>query len=164
MNKAPTLTFLMIGFSFFLALVLSLFPLPVEYTWLKPNWVLLVLIYWVLSVGSKVGVFTGFCVGLAIDILDDLTLGTTALIFALTAFIAGLFKNKFRVAGPWQHFVILFLIVAFANLMRLWLKMLVGNLPENYSFWVTTLVTIVVWPVVSGLLKTYHKLTIPNPR
>lgn len=164
MNKTPIVIFIAVLFSFFVAFVLSLIPVSAEYVWLKPSWTLLVLIYWVLFVGSRVGVLTGFSVGLLMDIIDDLTLGTMALTLSIAAFVEGLFRNKFRTSGVWQHIAIVFFIVSLANLLKMWLKMLLSNLPENYSFWVTTLVTIAVWPFVLALLKSYQKLTIPNPR
>ena len=50
-----------------LAALLEVVPLPDAANWVRPEWMLLVLVYWVLILPRRVGVLWGFFVGLYMD-------------------------------------------------------------------------------------------------
>ena len=53
----------LIGFSFLVALVLMVYPLPLDWRWLRPELMCLLVIYWVLRSSSVIGGGHGLCVG-----------------------------------------------------------------------------------------------------
>ena len=87
-----------IGLSFFIALVFSIISLPafvpVDFGYLRPHWVALVLIYWVIALPYRIGIAVAWVLGVILDILLGSLIGqhAIALIWLFTwrlAFISG---------------------------------------------------------------------------
>ena len=78
-----------IVFTFIIALLLTIMPLPEWARYLRPDWVGLVLIYWCLAVPERVGVITGWLMGLLVDLLTGAILGQHALALTVVAWIWG---------------------------------------------------------------------------
>ena len=83
----------------FLAGLLEVVPLPEDLNWLRPDWLLLVLMYWVLALPHRVGVLWGFVVGLYHDVLVGTTLGQWALAYSLGAYFMLAAYKRMRCAG-----------------------------------------------------------------
>src|SRR5678810_31881 len=81
----------MILFGTFLsALILTLLPMPEWAVWIRPAWVLLVLIYWNMIAPEQISLGTAWMLGILLDVLTGSLLGEHA--FALT--IASYFVVK----------------------------------------------------------------------
>ena len=65
--------------TFVIALLLTVIPLPDWARYLRPDWVGLVLIYWCMALPERVGVTTGWFMGLLVDLLTGTVLGQHAL-------------------------------------------------------------------------------------
>ena len=52
--------------SFMVAIILTLLPMPDWTVWLRPAWVLMVLIYWTMVLPYRVNVGTAWCVGIVL--------------------------------------------------------------------------------------------------
>ena len=60
---------IIIGLTILIALILMLIPLPEWAHSLRPEWLVLVLIYWTMALPHRVGIGTAFCCGLLLDVL-----------------------------------------------------------------------------------------------
>ena len=67
-----------IAFTFIIALLLTVIPLPEGLRFLRPDWVGLVLIYWCMALPHRVGVASGWFMGLMVDLLTGTLLGQHA--------------------------------------------------------------------------------------
>ena len=65
-------------FSFVIAIVLAIIPLPPLLQTVRPEFVTIVLIYWCIAVPARIGVGIGWSVGLVMDVLVDTLLGQHA--------------------------------------------------------------------------------------
>ena len=63
--------------TFIAALLLTVIPLPDWARYLRPDWVGLVLIYWCMALPDRVGVTTGWLMGLMVDSADRHRAGST---------------------------------------------------------------------------------------
>ncbi|MCD8513982.1 MAG: rod shape-determining protein MreD [Nitrincola sp.] len=77
--------FLIIFATFLLGLILSQLPLPDFLMWYRPEWVALVLIYWVMMLPHRVGLMSAFFMGLLLDVIRGSVLGLNALSLTLIA-------------------------------------------------------------------------------
>ena len=59
---------IVILFSFIVAFILTMIPIPDNFEIYRPQWLILTLIYWCIAVPHRVGVFTGWLVGFFLDL------------------------------------------------------------------------------------------------
>ncbi|HCX33162.1 MAG TPA: rod shape-determining protein MreD [Rhodocyclaceae bacterium] len=76
--------------SFGIALLLDLMPAPPGW----PDWVALVLTFWCVREPLKVGMATGFALGIAVDVADAAVMGEHALGYVLLAYAAGALSRR----------------------------------------------------------------------
>ena len=88
--------------TFLVAIVLSIMPGPTWAESFRPDWVGLVLIYWCIAVPERVGVGTGFVLGLIMDVLYGALLGSNALVKSLLVFLAELRKRLRTSRRSWR--------------------------------------------------------------
>ena len=93
---------------------ISLLPWPDKLSLFRPEWLVLVLLYWVIALPYRIGVFWGFFTGLFQDVLVGAVLGQHALAFALVAWLAQATHKRIRVFPPLQQNLVIFLLVGVA--------------------------------------------------
>ncbi len=143
--------------TFLIAINLSLLQLPIELFWLKPNWVTLVFIYWVIFLPNTIGILSGFSIGLLLDLLENNLLGSMGLTLTIIAFITNILRIRIRQLRFWQQIFIVFILVGFEKLMRCWTQLTVEHSTINLSHLVSTFINIGIWPVLSTILQFYQR-------
>ena len=149
--------YLLIAFTFIVAAILTIFPLPNSLVYLRPQWFMLTLIYWVVFLPNFLGVITGFIIGLFVDFLLNTLLGSMGLTLALVTFLANVFKSKLKHFHMQQHLLIIFIILCIAQLVRLWIHSLMGYPSLSIIYWVSVLISVIIWPLVFVALKSYQR-------
>jgi len=149
--------FLLIFSTFFLAWVLMIIPLPHQWQWLRPEWLTLVLIYWVFILPQSVGVITGWCVGLVMDVLGGVLIGQHALAMAIVAYFAYVLRNRLRTFPFWQQALIVFVLVGLGELILLLVQWLIGQPPRTALYWASTFSSVLFWPWLYRLLRMYER-------
>ena len=110
-----------------LALMLTELPLPELFEWGRPQWAVLVLIYWVAALPHRVGPWYGWWVGLLLDILQGSLLGIHALALALVAAIVKALHQRFRMFPVWQQGLLVLVLVGLYQLLLNWGQQLQGS-------------------------------------
>ncbi|MDO9322258.1 MAG: rod shape-determining protein MreD [Pseudomonas sp.] len=140
--------------SFALALLLSVAPMPSFIETGRPLWLALVLSYWMLALPHRVGMISAWLLGLAADVLYGSLLGQNALALSLIAFLVLILQQRLRSFPIWQQSMVLMVVFGLAQLVQLWLNVLVGNRPSALLFLVPVPISALCWPWVSvGLRK-----------
>lgn len=136
-------------FTFILAAILAAVPLPDWGDAARPAWVPLVLIYWVIAMPHRVGVITGWCVGLLLDALTGSVLGQNALALSLIAYISYVLHLRIRVFPIWQQCLSILVLVGMYQLVNIMVMRAVYITPWTLWYWTSVLVSALVWPLVS---------------
>ena len=85
---------IIIIFTLLVALMASIMPMPLSVDAFRPDWVLVVLLYWCLALPTKVNVITAWVMGFLLDVLLGSVLGLHAAAMALSVYIiAGNFQK-----------------------------------------------------------------------
>ena len=146
-----------IALTFVVAMVLAIVPLPdsvpVELGYLRPEWVVLVLIYWVIALPRRVGILVAWSVGLIVDVLLGSLLGQHGIAFIIAAYIASSLYQRLRMFSLWQQSMIVFAIVGLNQLINFWIESIVGIGNWNLWYLLGSVVSALLWPSVFFLLR-----------
>lgn len=138
------------------SIILMLIPLPDAIRVLRPEWALLVLIYWTMALPQRVGVGYAWIVGLIVDLLMGGALGVFAFGYALIIYIVSVVHLQLRQYPIWQQAVSIFSLMLLMQLLLL----LVTPRTIEWSFGLPALMSTVLWPFnyafLRGLRRTFH--------
>lgn len=139
------------------ALLLAILPLPADIDVFRPDWVMLVLLYWVIALPHRVNVGTAWVIGLLLDILLGSTLGIRALSMAIMAYLAGVQFQKIRNFSVWQQALVIGSIAAMGQLSIFWAEHLFSERPLNYRLFWSVLSSTLLWPWVFLTLRRLRR-------
>lgn len=140
-----------------ISLFLIIMPIPPWAEHFRPPWAGLVLIYWCLATPQRVGVLSGWLLGLTLDALVGTTLGENALILAVIAYLFQQFHNRFRVFPLWQQAVVLIPVFLLGRIISFWIRSSFGQMPPTLLFWASPFIGALIWPWVYILLRDVRR-------
>ena len=136
-----------------LALLLMLLPLPTWAQVLRPQWLLLVLIYWCLFLPGSAGLSLAWVSGLLLDILQNTTLGEHALIFTAVSYFVLRFQTRINFFPFWQKSAVILGLISTNHIFQVWLGGVLGHPVHNNLYWLSIGTTLLFWPWVSLLIQ-----------
>lgn len=146
-----------IAATYLVALILTIWPLPVWAEAFRPAWVALVTIYWCLWLPERVGVIVAFLAGLLVDTLSGTLLGEHALALVLVAWAALWMHLQVRVFPWWQQCVVVLGILALNAFVLFWVDGMLGYTLGTAVRLVPMLVSAAIWPWVMQVLSRVHQ-------
>ncbi len=141
MQKTPSL--LLVYGSLLFTLLFQLFPWAGQGIVLRPDFMLVVLLYWFFRAPHLCNVGTAWLVGILVDLATGSLLGQHALAFTFTAYIALTFQRRLVLFGGLQILAFAFSLLVFTRFVVLILKSLAGNEMPSWHYF---------WPAVTGIL------------
>lgn len=144
---------LVILVSVVMAMMLDIMPLPVHVEDLRPEWLTLVLIYWVMALPHRFGVGKAWLAGLFMDALTGTLLGLHAVVLAVVAYLTLILHNRLRMFPRWQQALSIMLLTGLSLLLFLWLRNIVQVTPRPWTYWLPALTSALVWPAVYHFLR-----------
>ena len=143
--------------TFLVALMASIMPLPLSVDAFRPDWVLVVLLYWCLALPSRVNVISAWVMGFILDVLLGSTLGVHAGAMALSVFIVAGNFQKIRNFSVWQQALIVGVLSALYHLIVFWLQRFLTDAVFLPSYLYPVLTTIILWPWAFLLLRKIRR-------
>jgi len=138
--------YLVIYFTYFVGLVCAIFPLPIMLNAFRPDWMILIIFYWVLALPHRVSIGHAFILGIVFDLLLGSTLGMHALLFSLLAYIVITNYQLFRYFTLVQTTL---LVGVFSLLSKLALYVMASSLQEiilHQSYFWSVFTSMLIWP------------------
>jgi len=143
--------------TFVVAMVLSIAPLPdalpIELQYLRPEWIPLVLIYWVIALPHRVGVVLAWIIGLMTDVLLGSLLGQHAFSFIVVAYIATSLYQRLRMFSISQQSVIVLATVGLNQLINFWIESIAGLSEWNSWYLLASVMSALLWPWIFLMLR-----------
>ncbi len=143
--------------TFLAALILMLMPLPHWLELWRPEWIMIVLIYWCLAIPERVGVIVGWVVGITLDVATGSLLGQHALELALVAFIVVKLHKRLRLFPVWQQAVTVLLLALLSQLISVWVNGVIGRPTGGLAGWLPSMTTLLLWPPLFLLLRRIRR-------
>ncbi|MDN3653500.1 rod shape-determining protein MreD [Thalassotalea ponticola] len=139
------------------SLLLTILPMPIEADSYRPNWTLLVLVYWSLALPNRVNVLYGWFFGFVIDVLLGSVLGIHAFASALVVYISANNYQKVRNFSLWQQSLIVALLVALYHLVVFWLQRFLFEVDFSISYLKPVISSTILWFVIFLLLRKIRR-------
>lgn len=139
------------------AFMLTIIPLPDWAQALRPDWVTLVLIYWVMAIPASIGVTIAWCLGLLLDVAHGALLGQHALGLVLVTYIVHSQHQRMRLSSLLQQAIVVFFLLIIKQLMVLWVNGIIGQAPNIGLYFVPSLVGALLWPWIYIILRDLRR-------
>ena len=104
------------------ALMTMLLPLPIEWRVLRPDFVALVLFYWVLALPHRVGVATAFGVGVAQDLIEGAPLGISCFGLMLATLVLLYSYQRVRQFDGLQQSLVMLALMMLSSGIEGWMR------------------------------------------
>ena len=143
--------------SIIVAFTLKLVQVPYWLVSFWPDWIALVMVVWALQAPQKVTPLIAFIVGTMLEVLTAKSFGVVSIGLATLVFLVNLSHLQLRVLSSWQQVFLVVVLVAFSNLINLWLEGLVGGNKISVEDWYSIVGNIVVWPFINILLNEVRR-------
>jgi len=139
--------------SFLLAFLAASIPLPGWVGWFWPDWVAMVLIYWCLALPYRIGIGTGWLVGLLVDVGRGALLGQHALAFATLAYLTLQTHRRIRVLAPWQQAFSVLVFLLIEQVLVFWISGVIGYPPRDGWYLAPAVGGMIGWPLLFVVLR-----------
>lgn len=143
--------------SFLIAFLLSVQSLPAELLHWRPEWVAMVLYYWVLAWPDRVGLGWAFLMGLVLDVLEGTLLGMNALALALVAYLILSMHQRIKMFPVLQQSFVVFLVIGINLMLCQWIKDLTGYRPPGMSFLLPAISSALLWPLFYLIMRRFDR-------
>jgi len=137
-------------FSVLVAIMLSMVQMPSWAQGLRPEFLPLVVIFWVVTYPERFGIGFAWTCGLALDIFRDGAIGGQyALTMLLIGFVAIKIHQRFAMYPVWQQALTTFFLMLLFQCILFFIKGMGGTLHEfSWRFWATCFTSTLAWPFV----------------
>jgi rod shape-determining protein MreD len=139
-------------FSLIGAYLLSVLPWSGNWLLARPDFVLLVLIFWTVQEPRSIGQGVAFALGLLMDVSDSMLLGQHALAYVLAVFGAQVLRVRIASFTLPEQTLHVFTLLAVASGVMLLLNMALGAEFPGLAFLVSPFASAILWAPVNWLL------------
>jgi rod shape-determining protein MreD len=140
--------------SLLIAVMLGLLSLPDAVVPLRPYFLGLVMIYWLLETPDSIGMGAAFVIGLIGVLAFGTLIGEQALRLTVLAFIVQRFRARLRFFPLWQQSLAVFALLANDRVIAAAVRLAVGEGVPRWTFWLSPLLALPLWPWLVVLFDT----------
>lgn len=149
--KAPASGGLLFA-SLFAAYLVQVMPWSGNWLLTRPDFVLVVLLFWAIHEPRAIGQFAAFALGLVIDVSDSMLLGQHAFAYVIAVYGAQVLRVRILAFYlPEQTLHVLGLTIV-ASCVMLMLNLLLGADFPGFAFFVSPVLTALLWAPVNWIL------------
>lgn len=137
------------GLSVIVVLLGTIVPLPVWLAPARPDWAVLLVVYWVLRVPHDFGIASAWLVGVLLDVLTGGLIGRHALALAVVAYAALLLRQRLVHYTLIQQASIVLLLCATDQILVGWVQSLAGHPTQSLIFLMGSLTAAFCWLLIT---------------
>ena len=134
--------------SFIVALLLAIFPVGSSSVWLRPEFVAMLVIYWVMVMPQQSSIFLLWCLGCVLDLLEGVSLGQHAMAMMVLAYVCLLSYQRMRNYTLWHQTFFVFVLIGLHQLVDNWVHSLRGSAAQSLVFLLPAFTSALLWPLV----------------
>ncbi|MTD33031.1 rod shape-determining protein MreD [Paludibacterium sp. dN 18-1] len=138
--------------TFMLAVLVELIPLPVGSTRWLPDFISLLLLYWIINQPRRVNVGTAFILGLVADVSTAGLFGQHALAYSITGYLALMRQSQLVMFNPGQQALAVLGLMLTNQAIMVVVRMLTGSAFVGWGYFLPPLIGALLWPLLTKLL------------
>jgi len=146
LSQRSTLYLVMLA-TFALALLLSIYPLPLAWRWWRPEFVLMIAIYWIFVLPLNTSMIALCVLGLFQDLLESTPFGQHGLALVIVAYVCLLSYQRVRNYSLWQQSCWVFVLIGVAQLTDNWVQAVSGRPVSGLEFLLPAFASACFWPL-----------------
>lgn len=138
--------------SFLCAFILMIWPLSYSLSWYRPEWVLLLILYWCIESPEQMGIGISGCIGIIVDILSGSILGQHAFAFALVAVITLQLQHRIRLFPLQQQVLYVLTLILCEHTVIICSNWILGETQFQWRYGISILTSILMWPLLQRVI------------
>lgn len=150
------LAFAKVVLIFSIALFLEIIIWPQQLSGLRPSWLVMILIYWSISMPNTVSVGTAFIMGILWDVLLGTVLGVHSLVLSITIYFFARYHLLIRTLSVWFQMLLIMLWVLMIKISIFAIEYLLHGAHFQPQILWGVLFSAMLWPWLSKLLQKIH--------
>ncbi len=136
-----------IYFSLFLAFICLLLPWSGLALTMRPDFLLLVLIFWLIRAPNLCNVGTAWFAGLLVDLAVGGIFGQYALVYTVTAFFAVMYQRRLVLFSGTQQLAYVILLLLISQISLLILKVFAGMQWIGWTYFLPSVTGVLLWRI-----------------
>lgn len=137
--------------SLFVAFICMLFPWSGLALTLRPDFMLLAIIFWLLRAPHLCGVGTAWFMGLLVDLATGGIFGQYALAYTVTTFIAVIYQRRLVLFNSTQQLAYVFSLLFISQLVLLTLQIFAGKESLDWAYFLPSITGVLIWQLAVSL-------------
>lgn len=147
MFSQRTTFYLLIFATLTVAMLLSVFPLPLPLRWWRPEFVLMIVIYWIYVLPLHISLLALCTLGIFQDVLEGTPFGQHGLSLVIVAYVCLLSYQRVRNYSLWQQSCWVFVLIGIAQLIDNWVQAISGRPVSGLEFLLPAFASACTWPL-----------------
>lgn len=142
-----------VAISLVVALILNFLPLPEEVTFLRPDFVALLLAFWNINHPNRMGMGVAFGMGLMMDVGNVSILGQHALAYCVVIYLTTVFGRRLRLFGFLRQAPQIGFVLFIMQIVIVLIAASTGASFADWQFFIAVVSGSIVWVPMSWLLS-----------
>ncbi|HEY0562832.1 MAG TPA: rod shape-determining protein MreD [Methylophilus sp.] len=130
------------------ALIFQLYPWSGQGVILRPDFLFIVTLYWVLRAPNLCNVGVAWFAGLIVDLSTGSLMGQHMLAFAFTAYLALLYQRRLVLFNRWQLSGYALALIVVERMIVLFLKLFADNEAPDWSYLLPIITSFMLWQLM----------------
>lgn len=138
---------------FIVALIMEIAPWPAGFQHFKPAWLVLVLMYWVISIPNRISIGWAFILGILWDLVLGSTLGIHALVLSVFTYLLAANHLLFRNLSLWFQSLLMMVFIFAIRLSIFFVELVVNTAQFQSQEIFGAIISGILWPWVFLFLR-----------
>jgi len=142
--------------------VLTLVNLPEWLFYFRPDWLALLVVYWVMILPERLSLTYACLNGLFLDVLSIKPFGLNAIGFVLLAYFVASWSTQIRALSLWQQSLFVAVLILLMKLVVGGIAILTTDFVFTFNYFFSTISNMVFWLVIVILFRDPFRLLQKN--
>lgn len=140
-----------------IGLILQIVPMPSQLDLYRPDWLLLILCYWVMALPNRVNVGIAALTGVILDLLYGTALGVHSFALTVPIFLVAANYQRMRNQSILQLAITIGVLSMIYHLLIYWLQFWLTSIDFRWVFLWPSFTSILLWPWLFWLLRKFRR-------